>query len=214
MIPSIGHRWQVPLLLLTIALTRPEGVMVFVVWLAYRLWTGKKHCLTIKMALIFVIFYSTFILWRWMAYGYPLPNTAYLKLGPSEESIFGAISYLSSFLTLRPVFAVILLIGVVSLYLHRRSQTNLLFPFGIAIAYIGFVLLAGRDWMPHHRFIAPIVPLMAISLAAAFEISDQEFVQPSLVVLILVGIGFEVFMAYTIYKPINDEFGFFTNGSI
>ena len=93
MMASPGHLWQVPLLLLIIALTRPEGVIVFVVWFVYRFWTGRSHRHTIIEALVFVIPFSAFILWRWLTYGYPLSNTAYLKLSPSEVSILGAGSY-------------------------------------------------------------------------------------------------------------------------
>jgi len=73
--------------------------------------------------------------------------------------------YLGTFVlreTLLP-HLVILLLGL----LPRRGRSSYLLGLGLLGAGFLFPLLAGGDWMPQHRFLAPLLPLLLLLTAAS-----------------------------------------------
>lgn len=210
-----ADKWTSPLILLAIALTRPEGLMLFPIWLLYRLSRTDKRKQTALEAVVFLVPFSLFLLWRWMTYGYLLPNTAYLKLGPTLEDSVEAGIWLFRFLGLRPAFAFLLVIGIaVSLIRKSIAKHSLVFILGIISGFVAFVIFSGRDWMPHHRYIAPVAPLMALFIAVALDAIGKIKFRMGMAVIAVIAIGAEVLLANTIYKPVSDDFGRFTDGLI
>ena len=84
----------------------------------------------------------------------------------------------------------------------------------IAGSFIAFILYAGRDWLPFHRFLAPVVPLFGLLIANA--ISRFQNSRSRIAILALVAsIGIlELFMSVTVYKQQINDFGRFTSGLI
>lgn len=204
-----------PVLLFLIALTRPEGAMVFIIWLLYRIWLRTtKLKSTLWDSLLFVVLFSIFLGLRYYTYGYLLPNTAFLKVSPSLATSLDAGKWLISFITLRPVFGLVLMAGACVVLLDSSLLKQSIFPFGIILSFIAFVLFSGRDWMPHHRFITPIIPLLAIPITALINTINLKPLKMIVVVLIVIGIVVELFIASTLYKPLSIEFGNYTEGLI
>jgi hypothetical protein len=205
-----------PLLLLMIALTRPEGAGLFPIWLVYRLLRGTRLArLTGAESLGFLGLFSLFLLWRWRTYGYLLPNPAYLKLGMSLETTIDAVKWLLNFFALRPAFGILLVIGIVICMVRfLRCEKSLALPLGLTVGFFAFVLLAGRDWMPHHRFLAPVAPLMALFVVVSLDHFRRAILRGTMAALALVAIGFELIMAWTVYRPLTVEFGRFMEGLV
>ena len=205
-----------PLLLLIIALTRPEGVLLFPIWLLFRSLRGMRWTRASALeSASFLLLYSLFLAWRWGTYGYLLPNTAYLKLSPSLATTVEAGRWLLGFFALRPAFSLLLILGVfVTLTRATRLRPTAAFLLAILGGFFAFVLFSGKDWMPHHRFLAPVVPLMAPFLAVALDAFERITVRTALVVLAAIAIGFELVMANTLYRPLTVEFGRFTEGLV
>lgn len=102
--------------------------------------------------------YAVYYLWRYSYYGYPLPNTFYLKLGGSKLDAWKrGVDYLTSFLHDRawvPVLASFAVFG-----LRQPIVRALLLWAGAHLLYITYV---GGDFYPGHRFFIAIVAPLAL----------------------------------------------------
>lgn len=207
--------WFTPILILLISLTRPEAVLIFPIWLVFRLTSTHRNVRRLTFeAFLFSVPFLGFIAWRWFTYGHLLPNTAYLKLGPSLERGLQAGAWLLSFLVLRPLFTIVLVLSIVFLVFRGQRLRGIGFAGAISLGFIGFVLVAGRDWMPHHRFLAPIVPLMGLPIAYGINVVKSRSIKMTMIVLAVGAVVFECVMAYTLYRPLTREFGKYTEGLI
>jgi hypothetical protein len=68
--------------------------------------------------------------------------------------------------------------------------------------------------MPHHRFLVPIIPLLAFPVSTALTWSYKPVVEKVIVILVVLSIGFETYMILSVYKPLSHEFAWFTGGLI
>lgn len=203
-----------PLVAVMLALTRPEGAMFIVVLVAYRLYRYRRvDRRLIGSVLLFILPFSLFLLWRYETYGYLLPNTAYIKVHTSLWTVGLAFEWLLNFFVLRPIYSFVLLISMVILFVEKKfldhKWTLLLL---VIAAFIFFVLYAGRDWMPFHRFLIPLVPVFALIMAASLERFSSGI--PGIVLLgLIAGIGlFELYMSVTLYRVQIEDFGKYTRG--
>ncbi len=106
------------------------------------------------------------IAFRLVYFGYPLPNTAYAKVGFSLLSLERGARYVGSFLLTFPHLAVILLAGI-GLFLSRPSARSALRPpLLLAGAFFAYAAAVGGDFMPMGRLLIPALPLLAVVLAA------------------------------------------------
>jgi hypothetical protein len=85
---------------------------------------------------------------------------------------------------------------------------------GLTAGLFAFVLVAGSDWMPHHRFLAPAVPIMGLFVAAALDAFRGRILRGALAALALAAIGFELTLANTLYRPVTVEFGLYADGLV
>jgi hypothetical protein len=159
--------WSVPLLTL-LALTRPEGVIVvgMLVPLRLFLWlregAPRKQILRfLTWVLVFGGLYLAYFVWRWSYFGYPLPNTAYVKAHAGVTSILGQVGvYLVPF-GLR-IFPFILL-ALYALGRHKELQHGDLY-LGAALLGLALANLISSDWMAGHRLALPmILPILLLA---------------------------------------------------
>lgn len=111
----VGRRLGSVWIFIALALTRPEGVMVFglvhgVVWL-----TQERHRSALRRhvedGLLFGLFYGAYFAWRFSFYGRPFPNTYYAKItGGSEQWLNGWIN-LQQYAQSQPVVALVWLVS-------------------------------------------------------------------------------------------------------
>jgi hypothetical protein len=211
--PKLAIRYS-PLVVLLLALTRPEGAMFFPILLAYRLYCRRSvNGELVRSVLLFILPFGLFLIWRYQTYGYLLPNTAYMKIHTSLWTIGLAFEWLLDFFVLRPIFTLVLMVSIILLIRERKlfdQQWSLVVM--IIGAFISFVLYAGRDWMPFHRFLVPLVPIFAVLISKTIT-RFQTGVARVVVIGLIGSIGlFELFMSITVYQEQIINFGKFTTG--
>jgi len=180
LIAAAEGRWRlaaIPAGLL--AITRPEGVLYWLPLVAFaalmirrqgRPWRDLLPPVAISLALSL-----PWLLFRWAYFGDLLPNTYYAKMdGVRSAQIERGLSYLSDFAGSSEVHAplgLIFLAALVAIVRARRGSESVvwwpLLAAGFMTCTVVFVLSAGGDWMSHHRFLIPAVPMVMILAAAA-----------------------------------------------
>lgn len=117
------------------------------------------------MSAVWVLIYGAYFAWRYRYYGALFPNTYYLKLAGEIDAWERGLNYLEGFLDERgfvPLIALLALpaIGdktVRTLYVHVSLHTL-------------YVLYAGGDFFPGHRFFVPEIPQLALLAGAALSV--------------------------------------------
>lgn len=204
--------------LLAAALSRPEGIIYFAVVLAYRLWRWTDEGLAGPKALTawgltFAVPYGLFLLWRYSTYGSILPNTALLKVSPSLVTPVQGLEWLGAFLALRPAFAILLLMGAAHLVRRRRElPKDWWLVVGLIGAQTAFILYVGPDWMPHHRFLVPVLPLLCALGALPRTTARKGLPALLLATLALTAAAWEGVLTWRLYRPLSVEFGRWTDG--
>lgn len=153
------------------ALARPEGMLFFGLTGLHRLLEMLLVDRTIKptrsdwkwgfgFAGVFVPYFA----WRFWYYGYPFPNTYYVKTGAKGLWAPG-LRYVGDWVATHHIWAVPLF-AALRRGLPGRRETRLL---TLGALYVGAVSLhvmrVGGDFMALHRFLVPIMPVCAVLVA-------------------------------------------------
>ncbi len=152
------------LLTVLAALTRPDGALVgmlaggcaVLASLQKRQWGP-----TVAFALPGLLLFVPFLLWRHSYYGDWLPNTFYAKSASDPypgQGWFYVQLFLNSYWVLWPA-----VVALPALLCLRRRAGALPMLAGIALAYLGFVIWVGGDFM-FARFCLPVTPLLYLAL--------------------------------------------------
>ena len=161
-------------LLALATMTRPEGLMfvgiLALTRLAQTAWIKRAwpHPTEWAWGLTWLWLYAPYFMWRWRYYGYPLPNTYYVKTGAEGLWAPGG-RYLLSWLLTEPYLFAPLLLGLRGGWRALRHQASPHLSALIAALWcVGLcvhVARVGGDFMALHRFLVPIMPLLvALSL--------------------------------------------------
>ena len=184
-------------LLALAAMTRPEGpliaamlglahvVQVVVVLVADRKvakpgprrFPFTEECLA---AAWFLGLWAPWFAWRWWYYGYPFPNTYYVKAAGNwadpkmaSEMVSHGLYYVWVWLRQTHVLYVLPIagVGLVSAMLKPRSPR---FVLGLACTllamfYVPYAISVGGDFMGLHRFIMPLFVVAAIAVVLGLE---------------------------------------------
>ncbi len=143
------------------ALTRPEGALLFALVAGHRggalLWNRLRlQRRDILWASSFAAIFVPYFIWRWAYYGWPLPNTFYVKVGAAGWGPgwrYFASWVLEHHLWLLPLLAVA----------AARGRQALLSLGGLLIVGLSLVVIrVGGDFMGLHRFLVPLMPLVAV----------------------------------------------------
>ncbi len=156
------------------AMTRPEGIFLFGLTVLFRAlrnlhlerrWRPQRHEIgfLIAFAAVFVPYY----IWRWSYFGWPFPNTFYVKSAGGTDTWEQGLYYLRRFLEDYGVIFLAPLVLAGWLNLHGRDPGRRridLFTLGalVTVAYALYVVKVGGDFMGLYRFILPVVPLAAL----------------------------------------------------
>lgn len=163
-------------------LTRPEGFGVFAIVVAaaavfaltVRRGTGIRGLLLLLG--IYLPLFVVYFAWRYQEFGYPLPNTFYAKTGGgfyqfrrgTVYSLYFAFHFFAPCL----VWVIVPLMtwarrgtfhvdGWISdLQTSLRAQHGALLCAAVGLAYTGYIIAVGGDYMAMYRFFVPLVPLM------------------------------------------------------
>jgi hypothetical protein len=168
---------------------RPEGAAVF----------GVAGCVVLPFVIrrtiswrglaaliaVYVLLVGPFEAWRWHYYGYPLPNTFYLKTsGDRGEMLRHGWKYLLLALNelgepMTQVLLVALLVPAAVVpgepaSASRTRQAALWMARGLALVLIPYVAYVGGDFLDLYRFLVPLFPLVAIAAGlAAYRLIDR-----------------------------------------
>jgi hypothetical protein len=173
-----GRRRGSVALFFLLALTRPEGVLVFALSTAVLAGLERRRRgewgLRRRLAdgLVFAVVYGGYLLWRYTYYGALLPNTFYAKVTGGSEQWWGGFLYLGGWAASHPVFAAALVVPAV--LLARRGWRRRLTPelsalWVLALCWIVYVVAVGGDSFPFFRFFLPVLPLAAVVTAGSIS---------------------------------------------
>jgi hypothetical protein len=156
------------------SLTRPDGILwwlaIFLMHLYQKLENGKQKVKSNNLSTTYSLLSATyhllpllgfglFWIWRWQYYGDFLPNTYYMKTGGGLQQGAIGVFYVLKYILSQGGFFPFLLF-----YFFRWKYDT--YPHRLLLAQIGFYLIfiitSGGDWMPLHRFIVPLLPILAI----------------------------------------------------
>ncbi len=148
------------------ASTRMEAVIALpVAMVAMVLERGFKSAfrdVTILSAGFVVVFMPTFI-FRWWTYGFPFPNTYYVKVhGGGLDLTLRGLLYIAGFLLTYIGFTVILFVSGARFVRAKSDRFRTGFFLLMILAQIAYVIFVGGDFFPFYRFMVPIIPLIAL----------------------------------------------------
>jgi len=106
---------------------------------------------------VFVVGLAVYNAWRLSFYPTPLPNTFYAKTSFNVERLEKGLRYLRFFVLGPGLWACVL--GSIPLCLLRVSSTARFLGW-VVLGQMGYVAIVGGDWMPHFRFLLPVLPLL------------------------------------------------------
>jgi hypothetical protein len=153
------------------SLSRPEGPALFGLSLLFLLlrWRrgGVERSGALRFALGYLLPMAAFLAWRVHTFGDWLPNTYYAKVGPPGQLVPEGADYVYGFLK---TYAVAIPWLMVLLPLAwRRQRPRELYLFTFTAAYLGIVIYEGGDWMPLHRTLSPILPILYVLLVQGLD---------------------------------------------
>lgn len=204
-----GDLYPAYLLMLVAALTRPEGLMVFLVLsglgvffrIANRRISWSNLLLPI---LVFAVPFAVYIAWRVSYFGALLPNTYYAKTGGTVHQYLRGAIYAGHSLACFAFPCAVPLLGVFfrpsgrlrplrltsSTSMSWRMETNagswvLLL---VSLVYTAYIVFVGGDYMPMARFFVPVLPLVYLLAGQLLDRVDQGLRPASAGRLILRGL--------------------------
>ncbi len=147
-----------------LSLTRPEGAVIFAalsVFFLYMQKTAKQKILSsgfIKWIIVFAALYVPYFIWRFLYFGYPLPNSFYFKSGVSSLS---SIWWVYSFLVYMFPFVIFGVYGMI----RQKTSAEKKFLLAFAALLIALTFLYKPIQGYPYRFLLPAVPFILIMAA-------------------------------------------------
>jgi arabinofuranosyltransferase len=162
------------------ALTRPEGVFLFALTALHRLLYTliaerrfRPRKVEAGWIAIFVLVVGAHFLWRWRYYGWPFPNTYYIK--SSSTTVDRGLYYLWS---CARDYALYLLPPLVLLGWPGRAARGLRVLLGYAtlviVPFLVYVVRVGGDFMGLYRFLVPLLPLCALLAQESLRVAARR----------------------------------------
>jgi hypothetical protein len=168
------------------AMTRPEGLFVAAVFGGVRLVSNLLHRRERRVvgrpellgAASFLVVWAPWFAWRYWYYGYPFPNTYYVKAtgawaSPSYASqmVHAGLYYIWVWLNqTKLLFALpIVAVGLVTARTRTPRFTLCLACALLAVVYVPYTISVGGDFMGLHRFIMPLFVVAALALTLGLE---------------------------------------------
>ena len=158
-------------------MTRPEGVLLFGLAgffrllhmvLAERRWIPTRR--EVVWVALFLAVFAPYFAWRWWYFGWPLPNTFYVKSSGGAGALPWGLYYLRRFVEDHLLYLLVPL-GLAG-FAHRHDPRRFrLFCFGTLVltVFAAYTAKVGGDFMGLYRFVLPVMPLAALMLAESLR---------------------------------------------
>lgn len=172
-------------------MTRPDGVLAVGMaglyllarslpdWLKGRPRFAELLCSPVATFVYgFLICFGPYYLWRYLYYGYPLPNTFYAKVGSGWAQYLRGFDYSYEFAASMGwrFLAVVFLLGIAALWWREwrgkafdwaNFKLETLHLVGMIALYLVYIVYVGGDHFPGFRFFVPLLPLIALLIQQA-----------------------------------------------
>jgi len=123
---------------------------------------------------VFVLVYGAYFWWRWHYYGFPFPNTYYLKVGSSKfDAIERGTAYVKAFFDERDGLLFLALFALP--WIGNSTIRTLLLWIPVHVAYVAYV---GGDFYSGHRFLVQLLPGFALLIGHAVYGVGELFQRP------------------------------------
>jgi arabinofuranosyltransferase len=152
------------------ALTRPEGVLLFAISflaMGWRFWFHRSDAIIrggrqfALWALFFLAIYGFYFVWRYSYYGYPFPNTYYVRQPTSWEQRLAhwerGYTYVRDFAATNG--GVLFLLPAL-LLLRTRVGRWPLYVGALALSWAAYLVYVGGDQKVFFRLVTLILPLL------------------------------------------------------
>ena len=194
--------------LLLASLTRPEGIGIAatVLWIATVAWPGsaivaegaelRRRLIRfwIAFALLVMLPFAVYVLWRMVYFQSLLPNTFYAKTGGGLRHVVRGVRYMTFFARdyLLPFLPLAAVLAVMKMRLPSRTlpdsdppgaasgaarraalRLEMLLVAGVIGVFVPYLMLVGGDYMPMYRFLVPILPGIALLVTAFLAALDR-----------------------------------------
>ena len=199
------------LLISLIAMTRMDAVLMFIPMILWVFLVKRQDVSFGKAVLIGIAGLMPFILWEVFAtwyYGFPFPNTAYVKLGtaiPEREYLVRGIQYFLTSLSFDPVLLLVPAFAVAIIFVIRKADYSLCIA-GVSL-YICYVLYIGGDFMVGRHFTV----LFLMSVISVLWLMNKKELQDKIRNRIVKSFGVTVvaglIFSYTA-KPLTNQYLF------
>ncbi len=178
--PGQGGRLKgVGIALALAAMTRPEGLIVTALIGVHRLAINLGRDRRLKPSVdeliclgAFLTLWAPWFAWRWSYYGWPFPNTYYVKAAGETTAAYdqamreAGLHYVWVWLTQTRLIWAAPLVALGLLWARPRERrfgfTSLAAP--LLVVYLAYVVSVGGDFMGLHRFILPLYVIAAIAV--------------------------------------------------
>jgi len=159
-----------------LAVTRPEGAMYLVVPFVFLAFSGyrrdaKKYLRALGPGICVFMLYEIF---RIGYFGELLPSSFYAKVqvrsaGQKLEGLRYYLEWAAS------MWGIVLAAALGLLVRFRAEFSRFLILFAALALNAFFVVAAGGDYMPHSRFVVPVIPLAAVAAGAGYAALFRAF---------------------------------------
>jgi hypothetical protein len=174
---------RVAIALALAAMTRPEGLLIAAVIVAVRLAANAvtKRWLTrgdLVAAGAFLVIWAPWFAWRWHYYGWPFPNTYYVKASGSwvdpkmaAQMAESGRYYLWVWLKQTHLLWVspLIVLGIATAKPRSPRFVLALACTLVVAAYLTYAASVGGDFMGLHRFIMPVFVAIAVLVVLGLE---------------------------------------------
>lgn len=158
------------------ALVRPEGAILFlltaIIELIRKLLLREKLSDLWMMGLVFSIILMPVYAGRWLYFGFPFPNSYYVKTGAGAAQWLGGIAYVKEslvYLFHRHLIFMIAVVGCVGLVTGKSFRFETCYLGGISVVLLGIVAFNGGDHFGGARFLEPVLPLLLIIISVGIS---------------------------------------------
>ena len=158
-----------------IAMTRMDAVLMFAPMALYVYLIKRDNVTFPKAVGLGVLGLLPFVLWELFAtfyYGFPVPNTAYAKLGTDialRDYLVRGVKYYINAVICDPILLIVPVFAILACIMVKKAQ-YIFCMSGVAL-YCLYLLYIGGDFMMGRHFTV----LFYISLACYMDIKNREF---------------------------------------
>lgn len=175
------------------ALTRPEGMLITGIVGIHRLGFNLARDRRIvpsrdELWVIgsFAAVFAPWFIWKWAYYGYPFPNTYYVKAAGEttdkydQEMLKNGLYYVWNWANqTKMLYAAPIAVAGLAIWRPKTRgfyAGTILLP--LALIYLGYTVKVGGDFMGLHRFVMPVFVISAIGVTLGLALLASLVPEP------------------------------------